>query len=350
MNKIIFLLLFTFIQCTAFGQSNTKQWTDGNLTWKDFNTSSKYSYNSDSSLNLRLKFGFKKTRHEDTIIINRVALNFIRKSDNFILPKDTTSNLLKYYQTIFDIQEHSRILLQNELFSKNKLPRPFVIQQTKNNQNNITIFKKLSGFRENQEYINNYSDSIRTIIYNTIIVDTPTYKISDFSFGYFYGYNQTNYFNNEFPSTSTVDAGLSLKLSKTSILGNLQFGHSKNFNDDFYEDTPPPEITPSQVTRLSFSVGYDAINALKHTLTPFVGLSYSRFKPIKNYTLNQYQLATFQIGVKYDFIFKKVVRIYANEYTQRQLSIKVFSEGLTKGYGFSIGFSPYFRKVKLTNN
>lgn len=348
MNKIILFLLFALIQNIANSQTNIKYWTNGDLTWEDFNTESKYAFDSDTSFKLTLKFGFVKTNHDDTIIINRAALNFMKRSDNFILPKDTTSALLKYYQTIFDIQEHTRILLQNKLFSINRLPRPFVIQQLKNNQNNINNFKVLSGFGENQEYINHYADSIRQIINNTIVVDTPSYKISDFAFGYFYGYNQTNYFNNKIPSTSTVDIGLCLKQSKTSFLGNLQFGNSKNFNDDFYEDTPAPEITPSQITRLSFAVGYDAFNTHKHTLTPFIGLSHAKFKPIKNYTLNQYQLSTFQIGVKYDFIFKKVVRVQTNEYAQRQLSIKVFSDGLTKGYGFSIGLSPYFKKPNIT--
>jgi hypothetical protein len=347
MINLIFLLTFAFTHNDIPYQHNAKLWTDGDLTWEDFKTTSKYSYDSDTCLKTTLKFGFVRTNHDDTIIINRAALSLMRKSDNFILPKDTTSALLKYYQTIFDIQEHTRILLQNELFSTNRLPRPFVIQQTKNNQNNINKFKEMSAFGENQEYINHYSDSIRQIINNTIIVDTPSYKISDFAIGYFYGYNQTNYFNNKFPSTSTVDLGLCLKQSKTSFLGNLQFGNSKNFIDDFYEDTPAPEITPSQVTRLSFAVGYDAINTLKHALTPFAGFSYSKFKPIKNYTLNQYNLATFQMGVKYDFIFRKAVKIYVDEYVQRQLSIKVFSEGLTKGYGFSIGLSPYFRKAKV---
>ena len=117
--KIVIIFLANLILAYGlFAQNNTREWSQGKLTWDDFKEGKSELHESQISY-FAYSFLFFPERQmfENALVVRNVARAHMDRNLSWVNPEYKTEQLLRYNQVIFDIVELYRRKLQIELYS-----------------------------------------------------------------------------------------------------------------------------------------------------------------------------------------------------------------------------------------
>ena len=312
---VLLILISQLFVLRVFTQDNRKYWSDGKLTWDDFQEKMISIDHSD----LKYFFGYdpEKKKSGDSLIVRAGAFCYMDKNSSWINTKYKNDSYLKYNQVIFDITELYRRKLQFELDrskSYNKAQIRFrKIYEEMTGQ--IDEFRRESGDGLYEKVTDKWLAYIEDEIDN--LAESPgisAFRKKNFGYGMHVGFGSgifTGSLGSHFGPTFNFILGFDLayKRSIFYLIGTLAGGKVKK---DYLSENNWYAGQRVNVAIIDISYGYAVIDKPKITLSPFAGLGITELSgknrdDEQNDLLNQDYNIIF--GLNADYKFRKSVRL-----------------------------------------
>lgn len=318
---IIFLgLLFTNI-ITA--QINSRNWSDGKLTWNDF--TEKQSKTEFSGFQYFIEYKNGKENQNDTTVLRFNTFCFLDRTQTWTLPEYKTDQYLRYNQVLFDIAEIHRRILQDRLDRINTINSSDIIFQNLINECKVEIdrFKNDSQDGQNMKTIVLWEQIVANKLAKINPEKLPDYKIKDFGYGCNIGFGNNIFagkLNNYFSPSLNFDLGIGIFYKNSIFWMNTASGRNNVINDfTLYENLWNKGMKTSY-SNMNICYGYSTLNLKKIRLAPFVGLGFVEESEIRTDTYKGLKLKSTNAvgGLSFYYKFSNTLSIIPNSYQYKR--------------------------------
>lgn len=308
-------MIFSFVIIPKLNaQDNRKYWSEGKLTWSDFQEKS-----SDAGVSeLRFFFGYNtgKQKIGDTTISRIVSFCYIDKNTSWIHPDFKNEQYLEYNQVIFDLLELFRRKIQYELDRINSIKEAELKFQQIYNLCLSELEKYKNEAKQGQELnvINlwDYRVTEQLMLVNDNRI--PGFTVRHFGYaanlalgsGFF-----TNSLGKYFSPTFNFTFGFDFAYKNSLIFINGTFAGDK-VKKDLLTDNYWRSGQRANVAIIDISIGQAFINNSKIKLSPFFGLGITEFtgttqsEPKSDLRIVDYNCI---LGVNLDYKLKTTISI-----------------------------------------
>lgn len=316
MKSIIwFLLFYCLLQQGVEAQSYRKYWTDGKLSWDDFQE----RMTDEGSSELRYYFGYSssKKRFHDTTLIRLSANSYMDRKWSWVNPEFKNEWNLRFNQCLFDISEKYRRNLQERLdqcssMNEIELTAGYAFRDA---EYEIKQFKKESGDGRDSLVIEKWESKLYKELSLTATDAIPEFSKSRFAYGIQFGLGAGFYsgsLGDHFNSSFNMLFGFDFAYRKLTTFLNFSLGFNKvkqeYLTGSFY---PGQSIN---VAILDWSLGYPVLDNAKWKLIPFAGFGYTEFSKARKDYQERYVLSSnnFLFGLNVDYKYRKMLNIGPN--------------------------------------
>ncbi len=273
--RIFFLTIISiFIIVGVYGQENRKNWTDGKLTWNDFQEREQSI--GVSELKYFVGYSTGKQKFEDTTVFRIQTFCYVDRNLSWVDKGFKNDQNLKYNQVIFDIAELYRRKLQYEL---DRVSSIYEVE-LRFNQNFTKLNKEIDQFQQesnggqNWEVINQWDTLIQNELKFYENPEIPKFSKRNFGYALHAGLGSgtfTGTLGEHFGSTFNFIFGFDFAYKKSILYLNGTLAGSKVLKD-YLSDKNWYQGQHVDVAIMDVSYGYAIVDKSKIKLTPFFGL------------------------------------------------------------------------------
>ena len=313
MTKLIALTCFIFAAAAFANAFDHREWSDGKLTWKDFQEEESEKKISE----LSYYFGFNSDNYSmnDTMIYHYKAIAYVNQKESWVDPDHKNQKTLEYNQTIFDIIEYHRRKLQYEF---HRVSSESVLRYNYNYvkddmTNEIEEFQEESQYGRIHSVVREWSEEYNEKLeeskgMNKLKFKDPLYGIG---MNISVGRNAfTGSLNDNLTPGYGFILGFDFSFKRSMVFLNMTLGSVgldydySGVTDWFNNDNPNFSI-------IDISYGYSIINNTSLRLTPFAGLGITELSESKQESGDPYNIIDYNIvfGINTDLKFFRFLRL-----------------------------------------
>lgn len=377
-KQAVILIIFSLFASVVWAKKapqnlNLKYWTDGKLTWEDFQDSTEIKGLS-STLKVRLEIDIKPEKTGNVKTIRPKAISSIDRSKSWVDTTRRTDGLLRYNQAVFDLLEVYRRKLQQELNAGISMMDATHIYhnytQYYTQQSETMRFETAEGL--NTRKMEEWETYILKELNRIQPPPPPTIQPRAFGYGINIGFGTTiptADIHDRFGASPMFCLGFDFAYKDLHFLFDMGVGSAKNRMDMFINSKKGDAIwEKGRHTNYSFgsiTAGYDVFENDHIKLTPFVGYGFTEYSKIKGEKENEkYSInisdPNITAGVSVDYKFLSVISLIPSfwlghrEITTSSIRTRLFVtyanyDYNVKGYliGLSVSYSVSGRMLKL---
>lgn len=255
-------------------QKKEKHWSDGPLTWKDFQEKDMELLGSKPDYYLTYRTEISEIEKNKISRIKSVA--YLNTQTSSVSPLSKSSQILAYHQTEFDILEFYRRKFQTEIY---QLSSSFDIQAkhkeiTQQIGMTFSAFRQETNYGSNKRELNIWQKRFTTQLANSPADALPEIVYKNWGIGVFLGFDYgllTNTLSNHLNNAPGMILGFETTYKKSYFLFNMSFLASKISNEltlgEFLEKNKKMNLI-----QIGLSYGYPIVDKSKFTITPFLGI------------------------------------------------------------------------------
>lgn len=365
MKNWIFILLFFSAYCQA--QDTRKYWSEGPLTWDDFQGLPPDQNRLGSEFNYILSYEFGTNKFRDTTLTKYMAVVYMLKDASWVNLEQQVPNQLRYYQVLFDILEVQRRKFQKDLDRAERLAElPSLFDSYfRTTKGRIDHFEKETNGGQNPGVLATWESKIQNELQALPIQIIPPFLVSNFGIGLHF----------DLPVFQGLTGPVSGYLSPAlGFSVGFEFGWKKMvfiFNDallfnrvkqDFLTKNNWEKGKILSGSLVELGLGYRCWDRPKYKITPYAGLGFNQFsyRADKN-TQEEYSMDSYGplIGLNVDFKLGKYINLAPNYFANgrqfyetsilTKFSIqKIDLSNQLKGFAFnlSVGYSGFIHFLK----
>ena len=275
MNRfVLFFLISIITSLSSFSQSSVKYWSDGKLTWNDFNEASYPSF--------KFLFELKRSKEKvgQTNIIREYIVCFIDKTLLQIPEERMNDQTLRYFQVIFDIGE-----LQARAITKEQDIKPYQIaSQTipllgEKFSKMIMDFEIESNYGEDLEVIEEWEIKVDKVLASYKKEEIPIYTLGNFGYGMFTGggiFSLSKGLGSNYGNGGLFTFGFEGTISKSYITANINIGGTRSIAES-NSTTPWRNGQKLSIAYAMLSYGYPLVDKNKVRVIPNLGVGVLEF-------------------------------------------------------------------------
>ncbi len=368
--KKFLLTVLLFSSLLSYGQSNTRLWEEGRLTWSDFKGKPFATSPNASEINSHLSYETIKKRFGDTVLFTFVTRNYINPNASWVKEFSMSNQLLKYNQVIFDIQELYRRELQVQLHridglylaeEKFRTVRQDCYYEIKRFQNDTQM-----GF--DKDALDYWHERVAQLLEVHPLEVIPGTSDKNFGYGLHFGFGTglfTGTISEYFTPTFNFIFGFDFAYKNTLLFLNATLAGNRTKKDYVEEELLWPKDLRSNVAIIDLSIGQTVVENAKHKITPFVGLGILEFSVAEKEgeAYEDHRIVNYGLiyGLNYDFKFQKRIRLtpsYGAPFRERvdqKIRVKVYATSANyesmKGtsINFTLGYAIFGRFIRIND-
>lgn len=368
-NMRIYLVFFlNFLMVSLYCQGNRKNWSDGPLTWDDFQE--KEQSNGDSELKYFIGFKYGGQKVNDTILLRLHTYCYMDTFLSWVNKSRMNEQQLIYNQIIFNLAEWYRRKLQNELDRSRISQEADQILNENLAKLNMEIdeFQKETRFGLDKSAVDKWYIKIKDRLEQNKYSAIPAFEKRPMGIGYnfgFGGFGFTESLGKQINPVFNLALGMDLTFKNSVVFLNLTGGNKKFKLDYTSNNIQWNQGQKAFLSLIDFSYGYTIVEKSKIKLTPFIGLAFSSLnKVILDDEENALRLNdnNFTFGLNTDFRIRKSLRTYSEDYAEskhfNEASIRTriyvsrvnyFNDLNGFSINFSITYSLFYNRIRLVN-
>ena len=316
--KLFLTIISIFLAFGIYSQDHKKNWTDGKLTWDDFQEKSIALRNSE--LKYYIGYNTENFKSNDTAFLKVIAFCYVDKNSSYIKREFKNERYLRYNQVIFDLAELYRRKIQYDI---DRVSTTYEIGiQFKQNvdqlDQTIDKFQTESGYGQNIHVITNWEKIVSNELNVLAKVSKPQFVKQNFGYALQAGLGSgmfTGSVGEHFGPTFNLMFGFDLAFRRSIfyINGTLAWGKVKE--DYTYDQKVWIKDQNTNVAIIDISYGYAFIDNSKLKLSPFVGLGITEIAGKKtDDPKDQLRIVDYNLifGINVDYKFKKRIKMMPN--------------------------------------
>lgn len=313
---LYFIFVLLLISPRLFAQAYMKPWSEGKLTWQDFNE--RNDAQGIAAMNYYLGYETEKQKFGDTLVTRMVAKAFFNRVTSWVNPAYKSEELLRYHQILFDIVELYRRKLQIELDAGNIADLKNLLHEIQTECDlEVEKVKDEMGGGADLHDLDLWENSVlEKLVFNPAYAIPPVRlsrlgydvhaelgwnvfsgslgehmkPVAGFQFGFDFSYQR---------SFLCMDVGLGFGETKKSYGGNSAIENGEK----------------STLGQVAFSYGYALIDGNRIRLIPYAGLALTKHSYRKNGKREEDLVlddSNIRVGLTADFKLKSKVVITAD--------------------------------------
>ncbi|WP_146190715.1 hypothetical protein [Polaribacter aquimarinus] len=353
MRKNLTLLIVLVITFTINSQEYRKYWSDGKLTWNDFQA--KPTKNSTINLAYVLMYKTDKKVIDDITYYGVFADAYIDKSLSFVHNNLKDKHQLNYNQVIFNLIEIHKRKFQETIY---RIDDTFSISSLLGDAKNqlereILDFQEESNYGIQKDITKKWLLKTTQKLTNSASFKVPNFRKSSWTYGMYSGIDFSAYgntYNEIFNNTIALGLGFEFSYKKVFMGLNMSFTNSKLNKDLTNNSFKVSKGEKSTIGLLNTYFGYPVYDAKKIRVMPFVGYGVRFFGESGNKdNKKETSAGTSIFGFNFDFKNKKTVNFTPTVFGLREEGYSYFRARIfmsnsnfnpnLKGYTLNIGLS-----------
>lgn len=311
MNKTLLGFLLFFV-VNLHSQKSEKHWSDGPLTWDDFNE--KEMDLGGSKPDYYINYKLDKTKTKNYSLRRIKAFSFINTKTSSFSNLSKSPQILEYHQIEFDILEFYRREFQREIYLTNdfldiKNKHKEIIQKI---GQTFSLFRMESNYGSNARELRSWKRKISKQLEETEADPLPNVTFKNWGYGVFMGADYSSHSGSIANHTNNaigLTLGFEANYRKHYFLFNMGILATKTTNE-LHLDTLLEKGKKMSFAQLNFCYGYHLLDKSKFTITPFLGLGATQFsensKEEDKYMINSFST---NFGMNFDYNFKSIINL-----------------------------------------
>lgn len=330
MNKSIFFTIISlFIIVGVYGQDFRKEWTDGKLTWNDFQE--KEESTGVSELKYFIGYNTGKQKFSDTTFIGMKTYCYVDNNLSWVNKYYKNDQYLKYNQVIFNLVELYRRKLQYELNRVNSTYEAEIrYHQYYNDLNYMVVkFQKETNGGQKQEIIAQWGLIINTELKNHENIKIPKFNKRNFGYALHAGLGSgifTGTLGQHFGQTFNFIFGFDFAYKKSILYLNGTLAGGKVIKD-YISAKSWYEGQNANVAIIDASYGYAVVDKSKIKLSPFIGLGITELSGINKDNKEdalRYVDYNFIFGLNADYKIRKRIKLLQKEAVETSIRARLY--------------------------
>lgn len=313
-NYILLTIIGLFIIVVSHGQDNRKNWSEGKLTWEDFQEKEE----SIGASELKYFVGYNKVKQKinDTTVLRIQAFCYVDKNISWVNKIFKNNQYLKYNQVIFDITELYRRKLQYELDRVSSIYEA----EVRFNENFAKLNNQISRFQtestdgQKQKVIDHWDVVIKKELEIHKNIQIPTFSKGNFGYAMHVGFGSgvfTGSLGEHFGQTFNFIYGFDFAYKKSILYLNATLSGGK-VKKDYISTEKWNQGQQVNIAMINVSYGYTLIDKSKIKLSPFIGIGVTellrRDKDNKDDVLKIVDY-NFNFGLNVDYKIRKRIKL-----------------------------------------
>ena len=303
-----------------FAQNNRKDWSEGPLTWDDFQE--KQQAIGVSELKFFLGYNTDKQKFSDTTVFRIQTYCYMDRNLSWVLNYYKSDQYLHYNQVIFDLVELQRRKLQYDLDRINSIYQA----ETRLNlcytelSNLIDQFQEESKFGQANAVIDQWSSILQSELQSLERMNLPQFSKRNLGYAVHAGLGSgifTGSLGQHFGPTLNFMFGFDFAYKKSILYLNATLAGDQVKKDYSYEDKTYYQGQRANVAILDVSYGYAVIDGSKIKLSPFAGLGITEISGVnRDNDEDDLRNVDYNIifGLNADYKIRKRLKLAPNSY------------------------------------
>ena len=285
---IISILLLLSVCHSATAQTDRRYWNEGPLTWDDFTVMSD-TYNNRSYLQYTMQYTAVHDTIDGILCHYYAAQAWITPKSSWIADNQRTPATLLYNQTIFDMLELERRLLQHSI---NAAEKPFLYSDlltaaSDHLNRRIGQFQQLTNDGNDTAVLSLYAKQVQKELALHPAVYRPQYSPHPLGYSFYIGLAadaSTGTLGQTFGPTLCFNYGINLSWHPHLLILDGSIGHGKSRRAVTLDDASIAENSPYDVATIHFGYGLLLVNNNRVRLAPFAALGIREYSqnPVRN--------------------------------------------------------------------
>jgi len=353
MKRAAMLSILLTISLQIAGQEYRKYWSDGALTWNDFQA--KPTKNSASYLAYVILYQTDKKTIDNVVYEGVFSDAYVDTSLSFIHPNLRDAYQLKYHQVIFNLVELYKRKLQTSIYSLNsvfEINSPFSALRNQLDRK-ILDFQETGNYGIQKNVTDRWLSETTEKLQVSRSVEIPDFRQSNWTYGLYGGLDFGLYggkYKETFNTTIAVALGFEFSFKNIFMDLHMNFTNSKLNSDLIDNALTLSEGKKTTIGMLNMSFGYPVYETQKIRILPFAGYGITFLSEAgQQENKTEISTGTSVFGLNFDFKNKKIVnfmptifglREAGNSYIRTRIFMtnSKFNPNL-KGYSINIGIA-----------
>ncbi len=337
MRKCLFILLLisNLFLLKGYSQENKKMWTEGDISWSDFNN--RMDKNNPYYFYYNIQFVPERRYQDDVKIIAFKASCYMNKDSSWVNPLYKDDLTLNLFQNILNIVElHTRDLqLELDKGYSSGGDQSLLYRTYNKAKEEIKVFLDETNYGHNKEAYQEWNDYIHTKLFETNISHPVSFRKGYFGYGMYIGTGMgiyTSSLGKHFSPSIILNYGFDFSYKKSFLMISADLAWNK-LKQDLETSVHWGEGNGTNFALGNLSYGYAFWERKKFRVIPFIGYGFMEFS---DQSMNQegevnpflLQRSGPIVGINTDFILRKRLNLFrssylGNEYVETNIKAKI---------------------------